>query len=674
MLRSLFSGISGLNNHLTMLDVVGNNIANINTIGYKSSRVTFRELLTQTLRGATRPVSGSLGGTNPAQIGLGSAIQSIDPTFTQGNLQTTGKNTDLAIEGDAFFVVSDGASRYYTRAGTFTFDGSGQLVMSGTGHAVQGIMAENDGTIDYGKPLQNLVLGNNLVTPAQETTSLKLAGNLNADSDALGSVLQSNQFFALSRASDRVAGLYSARGISLGVQPYDNLDVSFTAGGTNYKGSVQITDTTTITDLITQLDAIAPADADFSFNAPAGTVSVMATGGDITNLNFNIAGRPNFNTELGLNGTVPAGTSDTSNTLLGAARATDTLDNLYNQSGAALVFNPGDQFVVSGSTAGVTNQQTLAVTPGVTTLQDLANTFKSVFSITNANASVVNGDGRVVVSGDPGTNRAISLVSVSNAASTTPNTDFTTNLNFTKTQSARDTASWRTTSTAFDSLGRDFRVGLTFTKRTGTNLWDWVADAPPGVNVLQGGAGTAGFGPDGMLTSFDFNDGSTGVVMDPGGGASVMTVALDPGKFGSLDGLLQFDGSSTVTAKDFDGHGSGVLQGVNINNAGVVVGQFTNGINRALAQVGLAEFNNSNGLQRIGNNLFSTSSNTGPETVSFIGQNATASIAPGTLEMSNVDLSQEFTQMIIAQRGFQANARVISTSDQMLSDLVSLRR
>ena len=132
MLRSLFSGISGLSNHMTMLDVVGSNIANINTVGYKSSRVTFRELLTQTIRGATRPVAGVTGGTNPVQIGLGTVVQSIDPTFAQGNLQNTGKITDLAIEGDGFFILSDGSSRYYTRAGTFTFDGLGQLSSTGT--------------------------------------------------------------------------------------------------------------------------------------------------------------------------------------------------------------------------------------------------------------------------------------------------------------------------------------------------------------------------------------------------------------------------------------------------------------------------------------------------------------------------------------------------------------
>ncbi len=674
MLRSLFSGISGLNNHLTMLDVVGSNIANVNTIGYKSSRVTFRELLTQTIRGATRPVSGTFGGTNPTQIGLGATLQSIDPTFTQGNLQTTGKITDLAIEGDSFFIVSDGQNRFYTRAGTFAFDGLGQMVMSGTGHVVQGIMAEDNGTIDYGKPLENIVLGDNLVTPAQATTELKISGNLDANADARGTILQSNPFFALARSDDLVVNLYSDRGATLGVQPFDTLDVSFDAGGTSYSTSIQITATTTIADLIAQLDAIAPAEADFSFNAATGTISVMATGGGISNLQFSIPGRPDFNTELGLNGTIPPLSSDTSNTLLGPARSTDTLDTLYNHSGATLSFNAGDQFVITGTTAGSSNQVTLTVTPGVTTLQDVADAFQQVFGITNASASVVDPQGHIIVTGDPGLNNSLTLVGVANSATTSPNTDFTTNLDFVETQKASDAESWRTTATVYDSLGRDFRIGLTFTKRTGTNLWDWVADAPAGVNILQGGSGTVGFDPNGLLTSFDYGDGSGALMLDPGGGAAVMSINLDPGAFGTLEGLLQFDGASTATAKDFDGHGAGVLQSVTINNAGEIVGQFTNGINRTLAQIALADFNNPNGLQRIGNNLYGVSSNTGPESVTFVGQNATSTIAPGSLEMSNVDLSQEFTQMIIAQRGFQANARVISTGDEMLSELVTLRR
>ena len=132
MLRSLISSVAGLRNHLVRLDVIGNNIANVNTIGFKADRITFKDTMTQILQGATKPV-GDLGGINPMQIGSGSAIGSIDTIFQQGGLETTGTITDLALQGSGFFVVNDGANQFYTRAGAFRFDADGQLVTATNG-------------------------------------------------------------------------------------------------------------------------------------------------------------------------------------------------------------------------------------------------------------------------------------------------------------------------------------------------------------------------------------------------------------------------------------------------------------------------------------------------------------------------------------------------------------
>jgi len=137
MMRALFSGVAGLKNHQTRMDVIGNNIANVNTYGFKTSRVTFQDMLSQTIAGAAKPEENR-GGVNPKQIGLGMTIASIDKIFTQGSLQTTGNQTDLAIQGDGFFVVSDGDKKYYTRAGTFGLDKNGTLVNPGNGLKVQG--------------------------------------------------------------------------------------------------------------------------------------------------------------------------------------------------------------------------------------------------------------------------------------------------------------------------------------------------------------------------------------------------------------------------------------------------------------------------------------------------------------------------------------------------------
>jgi flagellar hook protein FlgE len=180
-LRSLFSGVSALRNQQTMMDVIGNNIANVNTVGFKSGRATFSELYAQTLQSATRP-SATNGGTNPMQVGLGMAISSIDTTFTQGNIETTGGDYDLALYGSGFFVVKDGGQQLYTRAGNFTMDANGRLV-SGSGAILQGKMADAYGIIPLGTTLSDIVIDQSIKSPAHATTNIEYSGNLNSDAD-----------------------------------------------------------------------------------------------------------------------------------------------------------------------------------------------------------------------------------------------------------------------------------------------------------------------------------------------------------------------------------------------------------------------------------------------------------------------------------------------------------
>ena len=156
MLSALFSGVSGMRNHLVRMNVVGHNIANVNTIGFKGSRVTFAEMMAQTIRAAAAP-QGELGGTNPLQYGLGMNVCSIDTNLGQGGLELTGQTTDLAIQGDGFFILSDGEKEYYTRAGNFTFDADGNLVAPGTGLIVQGRMADSNGEISSGATILSLI-------------------------------------------------------------------------------------------------------------------------------------------------------------------------------------------------------------------------------------------------------------------------------------------------------------------------------------------------------------------------------------------------------------------------------------------------------------------------------------------------------------------------------------
>lgn len=180
-LRSLFAGVSALRNHQTMMDVIGNNIANVNTIGFKSGRATFSELYAQTLRGASRPVNNA-GGINPMQVGLGMSVNTLDTLFLQGNIETTGNAFDLAIFGSAFFVVNKDGQPLYTRAGNFSLDANGRMV-TGSGAVLQGKMADATGAIPTGTTLEDIVINKDIKSPAKATSLIKYSGNLDASAD-----------------------------------------------------------------------------------------------------------------------------------------------------------------------------------------------------------------------------------------------------------------------------------------------------------------------------------------------------------------------------------------------------------------------------------------------------------------------------------------------------------
>src|SRR4051812_35220004 len=190
MIRSMFSAISGLRNHQTMMDVVGNNISNVNTTGFKSSSVVFQDVLSQTLRGAGAP-AGQLGGTNPAQVGLGSKVSAITTSFNQGALQRTGRATDLAVQGDGFFNVVQAGQSLYTRAGSFSIDGSGRLVTQ-EGAFVQGWTADNTGAVNTNGAVGDILIPVGSRRDPRQTSSVRVGGNLPADaplSPATGSVI-----------------------------------------------------------------------------------------------------------------------------------------------------------------------------------------------------------------------------------------------------------------------------------------------------------------------------------------------------------------------------------------------------------------------------------------------------------------------------------------------------
>ena len=410
-MQSLFAGVSGLRSHQRRMDVIGNNVANVNTVGFKAARATFQDVLYNTLRGAGAP-QNNRGGTNPMQVGLGVQVGSIDTLFTSGNPQSTGVETDLMIQGEGLFVVSDGERFYYTRAGNFYPDSDGTLVTPG-GYKVMGWRADpQTGQIDTFAPIGELRIEKGSVIHARATTEVVLSGNLDPS----------------------------------------------------------------------QGDSRTPARVIY-----------------------------------------------------------DSLGNAHE-----IYF----RFVPSG----------------------------------------------------------------------TPNV-------------------WNVTA-----------------------YWNNPMSDPPDTPV---GWVQVEFNENGQFSS----GGPLTANLNVGGGATTpLSVTVD------LSGLTQLAGETTVKIASQDGFPMGTLERFAFDSNGVITGYYSNGLRQVLGQVALALFANPGGLERLGESLFIETPNSGAAQIGAANTGGRGGILPSTLEMSNVDLAQEFTEMILTQRGYQANSRVITTSDEMLQELVNLKR
>ncbi len=301
MFKSLYSGVSGLSANLTNLDVIGNNIANSNTVGFKSGRVTFNEMLAQTLQSASRPVSGGLGGVNPQQVGLGTRVGSIDSNFTQGNFETTGNKTDLAIQGNGFFILSDGTSRTYTRAGVFGMDSDNYLVSPSTGLKVQGVMADANGVIGTG-PMEDIYIDPGLVVPAQPSTTVQLMGNLDASADAQATVMQSRTFLAAADGTDLLTGLNGSTQGPLGLNVGDAVTINGqTAGAALSTGSFVIDSDSTYQDLVDWLNSemgAQPVNVSFAIGSGGELQVTNNEAGAIDGLSLTVTANTGFNQNL----------------------------------------------------------------------------------------------------------------------------------------------------------------------------------------------------------------------------------------------------------------------------------------------------------------------------------------------------------------------------------------
>ncbi len=574
LLTSLFAGVSGLRNHQAMMDVIGNNISNVNTIGFKGSRVTFSDTFNQFVKAGTNPTE-TTGGTNSFQIGLGMKVNSIDRNWNQGTFERTGITTDLALQGPGMFVQKSNGQTFFSRAGAFVFDAKGKLVSPQNGAVVQGKVANSDGVIPPGNNLEDIVIDTNLKLPAISTTSIKWGGNLKSNSELTRTQVVTQRGNINSSAISVAPAVAPAIDTTL-----PSNVIVFNEYGDPYTLAITYTKTATSAAVV-------------------GPPAVPAS--DTYTLNYDLKDA--------------AAASIASGTITGLKFVDDGTGNFPLDAASLAKFD------------GTANRINLP-----------ANNIDFTFDAT----TVTSNSSTATLSVSADNNRIPNVVSGS--------------------------------VTVFDSLGTAHQVTLKYTK-IADNTWTWTASVP-GTSTASGKSestnGTILFNADGTLDPANISPNNPQMTFIPKGGANSTVIDLD---FGSgFGGITQTSSSSVVSALSQNGSPSASLSNMNIDQYGNVVGIFSNGSSKSLAQVLVATFNNLNGLISIGDNMYTAYANSGEPRIGSLGEETNTTVQSGALEQSNVDLSEEFTKMIVSQRGFQANARVITTADALLQEITQLVR
>lgn len=723
MLRSLFAGVTGLQAHQIAMDVESNNIANVNTIGFKYSRANFSDLLAQTAQIATAP-QGDLGGKNAVQIGLGTTINSVTRIMTQGSIQNTDKNTDVAIQGDGFFIVSsDSGSTYkYSRSGDFKFDAKGNFVDNG-GFIVQGwVRDEATGKVDSTAPITNINIPPGLTTPANPSSVVTLKANL--DSGETVETFNPTNEMATYSLSDYLAYVAAAPGPYTVAQSTAN---AIRTANTNVSEDMKVMFNEQGRSMVMQTgqgvwisykpaienETILGVASAFSFDLNGTTITGTTPGVIAADNAGYIAQQINAKTALtGVVATVGAGgalvlTNDN-------ARASD-LDATKNIR--ITNTNAGGLAVGIANTVADNINTTAYNYTYASNAVDLANnvapintTFRTTEQlrvIMQEHAQLITGaTGIEVVINDEGqykfTNNndgdatqedlKLQVTAYSSAAG-----NITANTRFTEVMQAIDgtliegstgirlsqslnAATHSASIDIYDSLGSKHTLKMDF-RKTGVDAatgatWSMKLSVPsPGeintIAPLNEISGQVSFGPDGSLSSYT----PTNVNYTGNNGSSPnQNVNIDLGTSNAFDGITSFDATSGTSGISQDGFPGGDIVGIRIDQSGTLIGSFSNGRSFGLAQIGMAKFTNNEGLVADGGNVFLQSANSGDP---IIGTAATAGrgfMQSSALEASNVDLSKSLTNLIIIQRGYQANGKTITTSDTLLETLLGIKR
>lgn len=586
MMRSLYSGVAGLKTHQTKMDVIGNNIANVNTTAYKSHSITFSELMSQTTQKASGPnETTGTGGTNARQIGLGVKSGAINVNVTgQGASQSTGNPFDIMITGDAFFVVNNGSENFFTRDGSFYVDGAGNLAMTSTGYNVMGWEVDfsqglDSATIkkDTVKPLR-IMSASNLTYPPEATTKGYVSGILDKnDSDVT-----------------------SANGKVVNLNFFDNLGYSYTAKLTLKQSAV---------------------DSEYSLEL-TGLLDAAGNPMDIEGVTFGTTGNKQEK-ETKVSFQASGYTWDTNSKTLKSADGTEVFAEVNDELIAALNSDEEDAMdaVVYTKADGteITAQEAIDSIAKAYGYEGSTEEFLNLYVRNEADTD------------DISIKQMLENLANNETADVFPMFD----------SNAMDPS--------FTADGR-FYDGTTIEFDPDTGMF-------------------AGIG--GSMTQTTITAGFSAV------GGNFSDIEIDFSECSMFDNKE----TSTISATSGDAEGIGAgrrlgdMIGVSIQNNGMIYASYDNGMTKLLGQIATAEFANASGLEKQGDNLYSATLNSGE--FDGIGTDLTANggyMSTGQLEMSNVDLSTEFTEMITTQRGFQANSRIITVSDTLLEELTNLKR
>jgi flagellar hook protein FlgE len=662
MLRSLMTAVTGVRSHQVMLDVTGNNIANVNTTGFKKDFTIFQDLLYQTSQGASGP-SDTRGGINPAQVGLGVKVGAIETIHTQGPAQYTGNKSDMMIEGEGYFVLRDGTKRIYSRAGNFVLDAKNNLAHSGTGYNVQGYKMTRDATnpqkfVPAGD-ISDIVIPLGRKMEARATTVVGYRCNLDSRSESYLPIGYADIPYTTNSAKVKI------NGVDYGTKFETNLAAA------DGKGYLTVT-------------------LDSGNGTSAGKIVF-----DMVGIKNGLPVLKPRATTVTLNGTTPPGSADvTYDDDTGVLKLTDSgvtlweIDLRKNMSYSSFTVNAGGadyDFIAEF------DEKNLGGSPTTLTLWSVDST-----GIKQATATVsFKADG---------TFDSVSSLSGSFPATTPPlkatnfkievskNTPSILEVRVAKDLSATSPTTFDTVSqitqggfhqtklTVYDCQGFPYTLEAQFKKLT-ANRWRWEA-----FFVDEKGETMGQLTPTPSSGEMIFDDSCkivTPLTVDINVPYSLLgreneTITLDfSGKsFGldTLEGVTQYASETTTKGRYQDGYTMGVLNNYTVGKDGTITGVYTNDQNQPLYRVALAQFANSQGLEKVGDTMFRETVNSGMANINAATVDGGGAIVGGTLEMSNVDLTEEFTRLILAQRGFQANTRVVTTSDQILEEVVNLKR